>query len=173
MQWGTPVERYWLISGGALLGVLLVVSVAVTLLRGEAQFDPSSPEFAVQRYLRALVQEDFDAAEALWSPDLREACSFEAFVVDAGRSLDRLADARITLEEARTVGETTIVSIRVVRTTGGGIFGPSESENSYDYGVRTFDGEWRIIAHTWPSDRCIRSHWLPEPPPPQTAGGID
>ena len=167
------MERYWLIGGGALLGVLLVVSVAITLIRGEAQFDPSSPEFAVQRYLGALVQEDFDAAKGMWSSELREDCSFEAFVVDAGRSLDRLADARITLEEARTVGETTIVSIRVVRTTGGGIFGPSESEHSYDYGVHRSDEEWKITGHSWPSDRCTRSHFVPEPPPPEPARGID
>ena len=167
------MERYWLIGGVALLVVLLVTSVALALAKGETRFDPGSPEFAVQQYVQALIQEDFGAAEALWSPDLQEACSIETLVVDAGRSLDRLAEARVTLDEARIVGETTVVSIRVVRTTSGGIFGPSESDHSYDYGVRRFDGEWRITGHTWPSDRCIRSHFVPDPPPRSSIRGTD
>ena len=82
--------------------------------------------------------------------------------------LDRLSGARITLDDVQTVGETTVVSVRVVRTTGGGLFGPSEMVSSYVYTVRRFEGDWRIVDHTWPSDRCIRSHTAPEPPPPPT-----
>ena len=134
------MERYWLIGGGTLLGLLLIASVAISVSRGEAEFDPGSPEFAVQRYVRALVSEDLDAAEALWSPSLKEDCSFEAFALDAGRGLDRLSEARITLEETRVVGQTTVLTVGVVRTTGGGIFGPSEYERSYDFGVRKYDG---------------------------------
>ena len=158
------MERYWLIGGGVVLVVLLVASVALALAGGETRFDPSSPEHAVQQYVKALAREDFDAAEAMWSPDLRESCSIALFAVDARRSLDNLSEARITLDEAKAVGETTIVSLRVIRTTGGGVFGPSEFENTYDFGVQRFDGDWRITGHTWPSDRCIRSHFLPEPP---------
>ncbi len=167
------MERYWLISGGTVLIVLLVASIALALARGETQFVPDSPEYAVQQYVRALAGEDFETAEAMWSPDLQDSCSFEAFVVDAGRSMDSLSEARITLEDARTIGETTIVSLRVVRTMGGGVFGPSESEHSYDFGVRRFDGDWRITGHTWPADRCIRSHFVPEslPPTPMPSRG--
>ena len=160
------MERIWLIGGGTVLALLLVASVVVALTRGESEFDSSSPEFAVQQYLKALIQNDFETAEAMWSPGLREDCSVEVFLVDARSSLDRLSEARITLEDAQTVGETTIVSIRVIWTAGGSIFGPSEHARSYDYGVRRFDGDWRITGHTWPADRCIRAHIVPEPPPP-------
>jgi hypothetical protein len=157
------MERYWLIGGGAVLVVLLVASASLALTRGETQFEPNSPEYAVQQYVRALVREEFEAAETMWSPDLQQDCSVEVFVVDARRSLDNLSEARITLDDAKTVGETTIVSLNVIRTTGGDIFGPSEYENTYDFGAQKFDGDWRISGHTWPSDRCIRSHFLPEP----------
>ena len=167
------MERYWLIGGGAVLAALLAVSVVLALARGEAQLDPSTPEYVVQQYLTALVQEDFEAAETIWSPDLQEDCSFEAFVVDARRSLDNLSESKITLDKAQVVGDTTIVTIRVVRTTGGSIFGPSESDYSYDYGLRMFDGDWKITGHTWPSDRCIRSHFVPERTPPTPSPGID
>ncbi|MCE2456416.1 MAG: nuclear transport factor 2 family protein [Dehalococcoidia bacterium] len=157
------MERYWLIGGGTLLGLLLIASVAISVSRGEAEFDPGSPEFAVQRYVRALVSEDLDAAEALWSPSLKEDCSFEAFALDAGRGLDRLSEARITLEETRVVGQTTVLTVGVVRTTGGGIFGPSEYERSYDFGVRKYDGEWRIRGHHWLADECVSSQFAPGP----------
>ena len=162
------MERTWLIGGGAVLAVLLAASVIVALARGESEFEQGSPELAVQQYLKALAENDFETAESLWSPELREDCSFEEFLLNTKRGLDLLSGARVTLDDVQTVGETTIVSIRVVRTTGGGIFGPSERVSSYDYTVRKFGGDWLITDHTWPSDRCIRSHTVPEPPPPPT-----
>ena len=160
------MERTWLIGGGAVLAVLLAASVIVALSRGETELEPESPELVVQQYLKALVESDFETAESLWSPELREDCSFEEFLLNVKGGLDRLSGARITLDDVQTVGETAIVSIRMTRTTGGGLFGPSERVSSYDYTVRRFDGDWRVIDHTWPADRCIRSHSAPEPPPP-------
>ena len=166
------MERIWLIGGGTALAVLLVASVIVALMREEAEFEPGSSELAVQQYLKALVQNDFETAEAMWSSELREDCSFERFRLDAKRSLGLLSEARITLDDVHTVGETTIVSVRVTQTTGGGIFGPSEREHSYEYGVRSFDGDWRITGHTWPADRCVsRAYFGDEPPPPTTTPG--
>ncbi len=145
------------------MGLLLIASVAVSLTRGEAEFDPGSPEFAVQRYLKALDNGDHEAAEALWSPGLREDCSIEALLLQTGRSFDRDHEARITLEETRVIGETTVVSIGVVRTGGGGIFGPSEWESTYDFGVRKFEGVWLITGHHWQSDQCVSSKFVPDP----------
>ena len=162
------MERNWLIGGGAILVALLAASVIVALARGESEFDSGSPEFTVQQYLKALTESDFETAESFWSPELREDCSFEDFLLNVKGRLSLLSGARITLDDVQTVGDTAIVSVRTIRTTGGGIFGPSERVGSYDYTVRKFDGDWRIVDHTWPADRCIRSHTEPEPPPPPT-----
>ena len=155
------MERYWLLGGGTLLGILLIASVAITVSRGETEFDPGSPEYTVQRYLKALDSGDHEAAEGLWSPDLREVCSFEAFALQAGGGFDRVSEARITLEDARTVGETTVVTLGVVRSGGGGIFGPSEWESTYDFGVRKIEDEWLITGHHWLGDECVSSHFAP------------
>ena len=162
------MERTWLIVGGAILAVLLAASVIVALARGESEFDPGSPELAVQKYLKALVESDFETAGSLWSPERREDCAFKDFLLNVKGRLGLLSGARITLDDVQTVGETAVVSVRTIRTTGGGIFGPSERVGSYDYTVRKFDGYWRIIDHTWPADRCIRSHTVPGSPPPPT-----
>ena len=156
------MERYWLIGGGALLGILLIASVAITVTRGETEFDPGSPEYTVQRYLKALDSGDHEAAEGLWSPELREDCSFVAFALHAGRGFEGVSEARITLENTRIVGETTVVSLGVVRSGGGGIFGPSEWESTYDFGVRNFEGEWLISGHHWLANDCVSSHFAPD-----------
>lgn len=157
------MERYWLIGGGTLLGLLLIVSVAISVTRGETEFDPGSPESAVQRYLKALDIGNHEAAEELWSPDLREDCSFEAYVIQAGRRFDSVSESRITLEESRVVGETTVVSLSVIHSDGSGLFGPSEWESTYDFGVRRFEGEWLITGHHWLGDECVSSHFVAGP----------
>ncbi len=145
------------------MGVLLVVSVVVSVNRGETEFDPGSPESTVQRYLKAIGSENYGAAEDLWSPELSEECSFEAFVLEAGRNFDSIIESRITLDDVRVVGETTVVTVGVVRTNGGGIFGPSEWERTYDFGVRRLEGEWLIAGHNWLADSCVSSHFMPDP----------
>ena len=162
------MEKYWIIGGGVLLCVLLIGSIVVALTKDETDFDSDSAEFAVQQYLRALVRSDFDAAEALWSPELREECSVERFALDARWSLDRLAESRITLDEVRTAGETTLVSVSVVTTESGGLFGPSEHSSTYTYAVREFDGAWRITGHTWPYNECVEARFRSKPIPPQS-----
>ena len=165
------MERVWVIVGGALLAALLIASVVIALARGDSEFEPGSPEYAVQQYLRALVRDEFETAEALWSPDLREACSFQRFRVVAQRSLEALSESRVTLEDVEAVDATTIVSVRLMRTVDGGLFGPSESFSSYRYAVREFEGAWRISSHTWPANECLRDRFdsvLDSEPPSST-----
>ncbi len=159
------MERYWLIGGGGILAILLAASIVLSIARGEAEFDPGTPESAVQQYVRALVDGDFEVAEALWSPDLSEDCSFQLFALESRRDLDSISEARITLKETRLVGDTTVVTVGVVRSSGGGKFGPSEYETSYDFGLRQFDSEWLLLGHTWLGNRCTRSPLVSDPAP--------
>ena len=168
------MERNLLIAGGVILGVLLIASVAISLIRGESEFEPDSPEFAVQQYLKALIDNDLETARAMWSPELRESCSFEEFISDARSGLERLAEARITLEDVLVVGESTNVRARFVWTVDGGVFGPSENSSSYRYGVLNIDGGWRITDHDWPGSACVRSRFHPDRTPtsiPQRTSG--
>ena len=161
------MERMWIVAAGAVLALLIVASVVVSLVRGEAEFDPDSPEAVVQRYLRALDSGDFDAALALWSPELAERCSGEEFIIDSRGQVDRMRESRITLGDVRSVGETTIIEVVSTYTTnGGGIFGPSECSRSYEFFMRrrngSNDGQWLINRHTLTWDECFENK--PEPP---------
>lgn len=168
------MERYWLIGGGAVLAVLLVASIAVGLMRSAAEFEPDSPEFAVQRYIQDLVQEDFEAAAEVWSPTLSEQCSFDRFLLDTKNSLERLRESRITLDDVQELDETTVVSVRVTRTRGGGPFGPSEWHSTSRFALQLSEDDWRIVGHEWPADRCVREHFnQPLPPDATPVRGVD
>ena len=45
------MEKYWIIGGGVLLGVLLIGSIVVSLSNDEDVFEPGTPEYTVQQYL--------------------------------------------------------------------------------------------------------------------------
>lgn len=153
------MERNWLIGAAGILAVLIVGSAAIALSRGASDFDRNSAEFAVQQYLNALVAEDFAAAEEMWTPQLRDVCSFDAFRLDTHSSLDRLAKSRITLKDVLTIGESTVVSVRGTRTASAGLLGPDERRFSSRIKLTQLDGQWLIQGQTWPSNECLRTQF--------------
>ena len=157
------MKNYWLIGGAAILGLLIVVSVVVAIMQSEAEFDPGSPEAAVQAYLRALEDDDFQSAYDALSPELQAGCSIEEMF--GGRDPDRwrLEDERITLQDARTLGETTFITVRISGFRNGGPFGPSEYAFDENFALSKFDGRWKLSQDPWPRFRCAR--FIPTPPP--------
>ena len=160
------MNSYWLIGGAALLGLLLVASIVAALFQDETEFDPGSPEAAVQAYLRALEEDDFQAAYQALSPELQSRCSIEDMF--GGRRSDRwrLNDRQITLEGAQTLEETTFVTVRIAELRGGGLFGPSDHSFEDTFALRKYDGLWRFSDNPWPRFSCARA--TPSPPAPAT-----
>ena len=162
--------RTWTIAAGAVIGLLLIASVVVSLLRGETEFAPDSPEAVVQQYIRALAEEDFEAARSLWSPDLRESCPLETFVTDSRYDVERMDESRYTLGTVRTVGETASIEIEITRISSGGIFGPSEYSQTGHYSLRSYDGDWLVASHTTPWIECVSDRTTSSPPTAAPAG---
>ncbi|MCY4655136.1 MAG: hypothetical protein OXC95_18475 [Dehalococcoidia bacterium] len=154
------MKNYWLIGGAALLGLLLIASIIAALLQGESEFDPGSPEAAVQDYLRALDQEDFQAAYDALSPELQSRCSIEDMFGGRRSGRWKLHDRQITLEDAQTFEETTFVTVRITELRGGGLFGPSEYAFEDAFALKRFDGHWKFSENPWPGFDCA---W----PPPE------
>ena len=66
------MSRNWLIGGGIFLVALLVASIVIALLEGEETFPEGSTEKAVQDYLRAAEDDDFETAYVFLSAALKE-----------------------------------------------------------------------------------------------------
>ena len=151
------MKNYWLIGGGAALGLLIVASVVAALLQSEAEFAPGSPEAAVQAYLRALDGDDFQAAYETLSPELQSRCSIKDMFGGIESSRWRTRDRRMTLEDTRTLDDTTFVSVRIAGFRGGDLFGPSEYSFEENFALRQFDGRWRFTQDPWPRFHCARN----------------
>ncbi len=157
------MKNYWLIGGGAALGLLLIASIVAALLQREEEFAPGSPEAAVQDYLRALDDDDFQAAYDALSPELQEKCSIKDMFGGRDSIRWRIGDRRITLEDTRTLDDTTFVSVRIAGFHGGGPLGPSEYAFDENFALRLFDGRWKFSQDPWPRFHCART--TPSPPP--------
>ena len=162
------MNNYWLIGGGVILGILIVASVVAALLQKEAEFETGSPEAAVQAYLRVLDEDDFQAAYQSLSPELQDRCSIEDMFGDMDIHSWRPEGKRITLEEVRTLNDTTFVEIRIAGFRDSGMFGPSEYDFSESFALQMFDGEWKLSQNPLPHFQCARSIPTPTPSTPGT-----
>ncbi len=151
------MERIWIIAGGAALFLLLILSVVISVWKGQAEFPSDSPEATVQQYLRALVDRDFDTAYSLWSPEIKERCSVVDFVDVSDWDTDRIADARVGLRDTRDIGDIARVEISSTYSRSGGIYSPFEYGYDYTwiYMLQQYDGRWHIVRHSYPWIGCI------------------
>ena len=147
------MTRWWLIGGGALLGVLLIGSVALALLSGETEFAPGTPERAVQDLLRAAEDDDIETVYAMLSQELRQRCELKNYAVGRVRELEIFA----TLRDAKIVDGTTFVNVRITEFYGGGPFGSGESSHDQRFALRQEAGEWKFTEYPWPYAYCRES----------------
>lgn len=158
------MNSYWLIGGGVMLGILIVASVVAAVLQKEAEFEPGSPEAAVQGYLRAIEEGDLQTAYDLLSPELQESCSVEGMFSEVGDHWPRLEDERVTLEEVRAINDVTIVEVNIAGFRNIGLFGPSEYGWDESFALRRIDGEWKFSQAPWPHFSCTRNGPSPSGP---------
>ena len=154
------MPKYWMIGSGAALGVLLIAAIAIALIRDAVVLPEGSPERAVQLYLEAISEEDFEASREMLSADLKERCTLEAMV---SRSFGRqsLDDSRVTHDTTNYVGDKAIVVFEVTRTSNGGPFGIDEHSRDEHYTLVREDGEWRLSASPWPYQSCAQPVGVP------------
>ena len=155
------MSRNWLIGGGIFLAALLVASIVVALLDSEETFPKGSAERAVQEYLKAVGDDDFEAAYGFLSAELMEECTIGEFAGGNVPMRSDLADDRITLEKTNTVGATVFVTVRVWQVRSSGPFGTSESSFEQRFSLGKQDEQWRFTEHPWPFLRC--GPFKPEP----------
>jgi len=144
------MSRAWLIGVTVFVIALAVAGIVVALVTRSGDLLPAdSPEGAVQRYLRALQDRDYEVAYGYLSSASKNGCSLQDFLRQA--SYREVRDSHMTLEDTRRLDGTAIVSARVTVFDPTVPFGPSESSYEQTFELKLENGQWRV---TWPDYRC-------------------
>ena len=149
------MPKYWMIGSGVALGVLLIAAIAVAMMRDAVILSEGSPERAVQLYLTAISEEDFQAAQATLSSELKERCSLEE-LYSRSFARENLDDSRVAHDVTNFVDDKAIVVFEVTQSSGGGPFDLNEWTHDEHYTLVREDGEWRILASPWPYQGCTQ-----------------
>lgn len=130
-------------------GVALLAVVAAVVAAGRSQptFDPSTPEGAVQGYLRAVLEDDEEAAAGYLAADSDcGVADFESAAVDLS--------ARVVLRETTVSGEEATVEVEVTYTGGGGPFDTYEWSEDQAFRLVREEGNWVLEGRPWPLYFC-------------------
>lgn len=149
------MPKYWMIGSGVALGVLLIAAIVVALLRDAVVLPEGSPERAVQLYLEAISEGDFEAAQATLSSELKERCSLEALYARS-YAKENLDDSRVAHNTTNLVDDKAIVVFEVTQSSRGGPFDLDEWSHDEHYTLDREEGEWRISASSWPYQGCTQ-----------------
>jgi hypothetical protein len=144
------MAKVWLIGVTVFVIALAVAGIVVALVTRSGGLLPAdSPEGAVQRYLRALQDRDYEVAYGYLSSTSKNSCSLKEFLRQA--SYREVRDSHMTLEDTRRLDGTAIVSARVTVFDPEVPFAPSESSWEQTFELKLENGQWRV---TWPDYRC-------------------
>ncbi len=139
--WG-PERSLMLIAGLTCLLVGVTIALAFTLGdREPVTFDPGTPERAVQDYLQALDDGDFEAAYALLSSEYQQTTSLSTFTNNGGQKYGYQQDAdRVTVEDVDIDGETARLQLQLRFVSDDG----DDYEQEIDVALVRESGAWRL-----------------------------
>lgn len=138
----TPPSAWktWLVP--ALIVVVVVGLVAIALGRGQANFDPTTPEGAVQEYLQAIRQERWqDAIDVL---DLEQFQGCQPHHLSS-----QISEESFNAVHLGTYYDGNLAYVDVeFRHSDGGVFGGWSWNNTFVLVER--DGLWYLTDDPWP-----------------------
>lgn len=132
---------------GFVVAAIAIVALIVVLASRQSttQLDQGTPEAAVQQYLQAVSDRNFDQALEFLSEDSK--CTVEDF--DRAYIQESL---RIGLTETSTNQETAVVTVSI-QSSNGDPFGGTYTEER-NFRLVNSDGEWKITGTPWPNYEC-------------------
>ena len=162
------MTRLWLIGGGVFLGVLLIASVVLTFTQKEDLPPIGSPEAAVQNFLKAAQEDEYEVTYDFLSAELKLDCDLEDFVGQRRSVVDgmNVNDSRVTLQKTTTAGGVTFVDVKITQFYRTGPFGSSESSYQQRYSLQQENDLWKFSNYPWPYRHCGRNRPVPPSPPP-------
>ncbi len=138
----------WLAAVGGVIAAAVAISVLVAAFAGgEQEFPADSPEAAVQGYLRAIADEDSEAAFAFLSTELLEGCGEIPREAVTQRGNGRF---RAVLTDTVEREDTTEVVVDITEVYGDDPFGGGEYDFEQTFFLTRENGEWRFTEAPWP-----------------------
>jgi hypothetical protein len=130
--------------GVVALAVVTIVAVLLAGHREAAEFPAGSPQAALQAYLVAYEEGDFDAAHTYFSADVRERMDREAYqeAVDSW-GVGNEPDRTVLFDSTTGTGDRVEVHLIVEEFYGDGLSGDTY-RSPRDIRLVREDGEWRI-----------------------------
>ena len=148
------MPKLWLMCGGAFVAVLVILSIVIAFTGRTDPLTDGSPERAVQLFLVAAEDEEFEVAYDLFARKLKDECSLEKFAQGHLGGIEDLRDSRVTYVGSKTLNGSRLVDARVTQLSNSGPFGVSEYSENHRYMLVLEEGEWRISHYTWPDHPC-------------------
>lgn len=132
---------------GIVVAAIVTVALIVVLAVKEptAQLEKDSPQAAVQQYLAAITDRDFNQALELLAADSK--CTIQDF--DRAYIQDSL---RISLSDTTSTATTATVKVKI-EASNGDPFGSTYAD-AQTFSLTKDDSGWKISGIPWPTYEC-------------------
>jgi hypothetical protein len=142
-----PGSQVLLIGIG--VAVVLLIGVALVLaLQPTPQLDPATPEGAVQGYLEAVLDDDFELARSYLTDPLADRCAPSEFDYRSERS------ASVVIVDVETRGDRVRVDVEITETSGTDLFVNDLHRFDEAFVLEQQGGRWLIAEPPWPIYYC-------------------
>lgn len=132
------------VAVGAVVLGLLVVAAVVGSGTSTTDYEPGTPEAAVQRYFQALIDNRPTDAYRLYSTELAEQCD-RALIDPYSPPV-----SRVVLDDVTTEGSVATVVVRITETYSDGLLLTDENTFTVTLSLSTENGRWVFDQVPWP-----------------------
>lgn len=135
-----------LIGISAAIALLVIVSIFFAL-QPPTQFDPESPQGAIQGYFQAVDDGDIDLAKTYLTDDLRQSCGRHEWYDDYESA------SRVVIIDTEIDGEMAKVRVDITISYGDDPFGGGSYDEDETITLVHPGDAWLISTPIWPMDR--------------------
>ena len=133
-----------LVAIGAAVAAVVVIGL-VLALQPPKQFDPGTPEAAIQGYFQAVVDRSRIDAERFMTPNLVERCG-----ADLNQIRDTADSLRVAIVDTQPDGSRVAVTVEVTERSASSVFLGEPHTFRETLVVEHVGDEWLIAEAPWP-----------------------
>ena len=142
MSEGASSRTLWFFVGAA---VVIVGLLLIALTREPVSLDPNTPEGAVQNYLQAIADRDYEGAFNLIHPDWTEGCTSADLAASAPQNSFSAA-----ISDTETEQNNAFVTVTMREGATSGPFDAGLSTYPEFFELENTTGQWLLTGYPWP-----------------------